>query len=297
MTMSRRPLRFGWVDLAVLTAVGAFTVYIAYRMNTVLNYRWGWSQVLQFILRWDDAQQRWVANLLLQGLFTTIRLAVWGILLAAVVGFGMGMARVSRRLLPRLIGGTYVEFVRNIPPLVFMFIFYFFFSSQLMPLLGLDRLLAKASPMALSIASLLFGEPKLIPNFVSGLVCLALFEGAYVTEIVRAGIESIEKGQWEAGASLGLSRARLMRLVILPQAVQRIVPPLAGQFITLIKTSSIVSLISVQELTFLTGEVAVSTSRIFEVWIVAAGFYFIVCFSLSILFSRLEARLAQPYAR
>jgi polar amino acid transport system permease protein len=296
-TTAWRRLRFGWLDVIVLASVAGFALFIAYRMNSVLNYRWGWMPVLQFILRWDDAQQRWVTNLLMQGLFTTLRLAVWGIALAGVIGLFMGMARVSKRLLPRLVGWAYVEFVRNIPPLVFMFIFYFFISSQLMPLMGIERMLARATPTTLQLASVLFGEPKLISNFISGLVCLALFEGAYVTEIVRAGIESIEKGQWEAGGSLGLSRGRLMRLVILPQAVQRIVPPLAGQFITLIKTSSIVSLISVQELTFLAGEVAVSTSRTFEVWIIAGAFYFAVCFGLSLAFARLEARLARPYGR
>jgi polar amino acid transport system permease protein len=296
-TTSWRRLRLGWLDLVILAAVAAFVLYVAYRMNSVLNYRWAWMPVLQFVLRWDDGEQRWVANLLVQGLLTTLRLAVWGIALAGVIGLCMGMARVSKRLLPRLVGWAYVEFVRNIPPLVFMFIFYFFISGQLMPLLGIERMLARAGPASLQFATVVFGEPKLISNFISGLICLALFEGAYVTEIVRAGIESIEKGQWEAGLSLGLSRARLMRLVILPQAVQRIVPPLAGQFITLIKTSSIVSLISVQELTFLAGEVAVSTSRTFEVWIVAGAFYFTICFGLALAFARLETRLARPYGR
>ncbi|MBI1774096.1 MAG: amino acid ABC transporter permease [Proteobacteria bacterium] len=292
-----RKLRFSWLDAVVLASVLGFALYVAYRMNSVLNYRWGWMQVLLFIFRWDEGQGRWVANLLVQGLLTTLRLAVWGILIAALIGLTMGMARVSKRLFPRLVGRVYVELVRNIPPLVFMFIFYFFISSQLMPMLGIDRLLARAAPSTLSLVAVLFGEPKLIPNFVSGLICLALFEGAYITEIVRAGIEAIEKGQWEAGSSLGLSRTKLMRLVILPQAVQRILPPLAGQFITLIKTSSIVSLISVQELTFLASEVAVSTSRTFEVWIVVGAFYFALCFGLALLFAWLEARLARPYGR
>jgi len=288
-------LRFGWLDAVVLASVLSFVLFIAYRVNTVLNYRWGWTSVFSFVFRWDEAQGRWVANLLIQGLLTTLRLAVWGIVLAAMIGLVMGLSRVSKRLFPRLVSRAYVELVRNIPPLVFMFIFYFFISSQLMPLLGIDKLLAQAGPTTLSIVSVLFGTPKLVPNFISGLICLALFEGAYITEIVRAGIEAIEKGQWEAGSSLGLSRMKLMRLVILPQAVQRIVPPLAGQFITLIKTSSIVSLISIQELTFLASEVAISTSRTFEVWILVSGFYFTLCFGLALLFARLEAKLARPY--
>ncbi len=288
-------LRFGWLDAVVLASVLGFVLFIAYRVDTVLNYRWGWTAVFSYVFRWDEGEGRWVANLLIQGLLTTLRLAVWGLVLAALIGLAMGIGRVSKRLLPRLVGRTYVELVRNIPPLVFMFIFYFFISSQLMPMLGIDQLLAQAGPTTLSIVSVFFGTPKLIPNFVSGLICLALFEGAYITEIVRAGIEAIEKGQWEAGSSLGLSRAKLMRLVILPQAMQRIIPPLAGQFITLIKTSSIVSLISIQELTFLASEVAVSTSRTFEVWILVGGFYFTLCFGLALLFARLEARLARPY--
>jgi polar amino acid transport system permease protein len=288
-------LRFGWLDAVVLASVLCFVIFVAYRMNSVLNYRWGWTAVFSFVFRWDEGEGRWAANLLVQGLLTTIRLAVWGIVLAALIGVVMGLSRVSNRLFPRLLARAYVEVVRNSPPLVFMFIFYFFISSQLMPMLGIERFLAELGPTTLSIVAILFGAPNLIPNFISGLICLALFEGAYITEIVRAGIQAIEKGQWEAGSGLGLSRAKLMRLVILPQAVQRIVPPLAGQFITLIKTSSIVSLISIQELTFLASEVAVSTSRTFEVWILVSAFYFTLCFGLALLFARLEARLARPY--
>jgi polar amino acid transport system permease protein len=112
-----------------------------------------------------------------------------------------------------------------------------------------------------------------------------------VTEIIRAGVTSIEKGQWEAAAAVGLSRLRTLRLVILPQAIQRVTPPLANQFISLVKDSSIVSLISIQELTFLGNEVAASTSRVFEVWIVVAAMYFLLCWGLSIGFGRLERRM------
>jgi polar amino acid transport system permease protein len=117
-----------------------------------------------------------------------------------------------------------------------------------------------------------------------------MFEGAYITEIVRAGIQSVNEGQREAGESLGLSKYEIARFIILPQALRRILPPLAGQFISLIKTSAIVSLISIQELTFLAGEVANSTGRLFEVWILVAGMYFVLCFVCSVAFQRLETR-------
>jgi polar amino acid transport system permease protein len=224
----------------------------------------------------------------MQGFWTTVRLTIWGSLLAAVIGLLIGLCRISHDRFLRMVGRTYVELIRNIPPLVFIFIFYFFISSQIMPLLGLDTLVRDAGPGTMAVVDLLFGDPKLLPQFVSGLVCLAMFEAAYVAEIVRAGIQSIGKGQWEAAESLGLSRFDQMRDVVLPQAIQRTLPPLASQFISLIKDSSIVSLISIQELTFMASQVVVSTQRVFEVWITVAAMYFGLCFVFSWLFARLE---------
>jgi polar amino acid transport system permease protein len=133
----------------------------------------------------------------------------------------------------------------------------------------------------------------LLPNFLSGLICLALFEGAYVTEIVRAGIEAVPKGQWEAASALGMNSGQMMREVVLPQAVQQMIPPLAGQFISLVKDSSLISLISIQELTFAGTELAVSSGRVFEVWLTVAALYFLLCFGLARLFRRLERRWGQ----
>ena len=292
MTSRRGTPRLGWIDLAVFAVLIAAVAYVWYRVDSVLEYRWDWSVIPHYLYRWDEEQQRWVANLLMQGLYTTIRLALWSIVLAAAIGVVFGIMRTSRRLFPRMLSRVYVELIRNVPPLVFIFIFYFFISSQIMPLLGIEELIRGASPETLAWLEFLFGPPKLISNVLSGVICLAMFEGAYVTEIVRAGIQSIPKTQTEAGLSIGLSRLKLMRYVILPQAVQRVVPPLAGQFITLVKDSSIVSLISIQELTFLAVETAVSTTRVFEVWITVAGLYFCVCWSCALLFDWMERRMA-----
>ena len=292
MTSRRRKIRIGWIDYAVFAALIAGIVYVWYRVDTVLEYRWDWAVIPHYLYRWDEEQQRWVANLLMQGLYTTIRLALWSIVLAAAIGVVFGIMRTSRRLFPRMLSRVYVELIRNIPPLVFIFIFYFFISGQIMPLLGIEEFVRGASPGILAWLEVLFGPPQLVSNVVSGIICLAMFEGAYVTEIVRAGIQSIPKTQTEAGLSIGLSRLQLMRYVILPQAVQRVIPPLAGQFITLVKDSSIVSLISIQELTFLAVETAVSTTRMFEVWITVAGLYFCVCWSCALLFDWMERRMA-----
>jgi polar amino acid transport system permease protein len=284
-------LRLTLLDLALCVALAGFAGFIAYRLNSVLNYNWHWVRIVGYLLRWDEASGRWTANLLLHGFLTTLRLSVWGMFWAGLLGLAMGMARVSRALLPRLLALLYVGFVRNTPPLVFIFIFYFFISSQIMAALDVERIAADAAPALKFAIVLLCGDPKLFTNFTTGLVCLAVFEGAYVTEIVRAGIESIEKGQWEAGRSLGLVPLQLLRLVILPQAFRRILPPLAGQLVSLIKTSSIVSLISIQELTFSAGEVAVTTGAVFEVWLTAAAMYLAICYPCSAVFARLERRL------
>ena len=204
----------------------------------------------------------------------------------------MGVMRTSKRLFPRMVSRLYVEFVRNMPPVVFLFIFYFFISSQLIPILGIDEISVRASPTTLVFLEMALGPPELFSNVISGIICLAIFEAAYITEIVRAGIQSIDRGQIEAGQSIGLSQFQVLRWIVLPQAVQRMVPPLAGQFITLIKDSSLVSLISIQELTFLAQEVAYSTQYVFEIWIFVAVMYFCICYSLAWLFGRLEKRLS-----
>ena len=256
----------------------------------MLHYRWNWAPIPNWIVRWD-AERGWVANLLLQGLLNTLRLSVWGMVLATVFGVVVGLARTAALLLPRLLAGAYVEVMRNTPPLVLIFIGYFFVSSQVMPLLGIDAAVQDAGPRTIAVLSWAFGEPRLLKNFLSALVVVALFEGAYIAEILRAGIQSIPRGQWDAAAALGLRRGLAMRTVILPQAAARMVPPFCGQFISLIKDSSIVSLISIQDLTFMASDIAVSSGRVFEAWLTASAFYLVVCLGLSLAFRRLERRL------
>jgi polar amino acid transport system permease protein len=284
--------RIKLLDWIVLALVLVGVAYVVYRVESVLHYNWEWHRVLEFVVRYDEEAGRWVPNLLLQGLFTTFRLAFWAMIAASVIGVVMGICRTSDKLFARLISRLYVELIRNIPPVVFIFVFYFFISGQITPLLGIDALVRNASPTTTSVIEWLFSPIGLFDNFFSGLICLAMFEGAYITEIVRAGIQSVEKGQWEAARAIGLSRFGIQRDIILPQAVRKTLPPLAGQFITLIKDSAIVSLISIQELTFLAIEVAATTTKVFETWITVGGLYFIICFSLAVLFARLEKRLA-----
>ena len=288
---SGKKRKLHWLDAVVVVALITFVAFVLYRVDNVLHYSWNWGMITPYLAYFDEEKQAWVANLLVLGFVTSIRLALWGIVIAAVIGLIMGLCRTSGNLFLRMVARVYVEFVRNMPPLVFIFIFYFFVSSQLMPLIGVDELVRNASPTTLSVINALFGDPVLFSNFVSGLICLCLFEGAYITEIVRAGVQAIPRGQWEAGNSVGLSKIDVLRFIIMPQAIQRIMPPLANQFIQLIKDSSIVSLISIQELTFMAIEVGVSTTRVFEVWITVAAFYFIVCYGCAYGFGKMEGRM------
>lgn len=293
MHPSSAPRRgFAWHDALLLALIVGAAAWLVHRAGTQLRYSWHWPTVVNFVVRWDPERGRYVANLLVDGFLMTLRLAFWGIVLAAPIGVLMGLARTSGDLFLRIVSRGYVELIRNSPPLVLLFILYFFVSGQVTPQLGLDSFAREAGPIARAVVDVLFCPPALLPAFVSALVCLALFEGAYVTEIVRAGIQSVDRGQWEASSSLGLSRWQAFRLVVLPQAIARTLPPLAGQFITLVKESSIVSIVSIQELTFMANEVAVTSGRIFETWLTASAMYFVVCFGLSLLFRRLEAGAA-----
>ncbi|WP_417601775.1 amino acid ABC transporter permease [Pararhodobacter oceanensis] len=278
------------VDMLVFGAVLGLVAFTLYRINGVLVYNWEWSRVLGYVLRYDDETGQFVANLLLHGLATTLRLAVWATILASIVGVVMGFWRTCDNLTLRILSRSYVELIRNLPPLVFIFIFFFFISSQVFPALGVDDIDPNHPLVDNPVFRLLFGDPRLLSNFLAGMLCLALFEGAYITEIVRAGIQSIARGQWEAGRGIGLSRFNVLRDVILPQALRKILPPLAGQFITLIKNSAIVSLISIQELAFMATEVAATTTKVFETWILVGGIYFVICYSFALLFGALERR-------
>jgi polar amino acid transport system permease protein len=281
------------LDIAVTAFLLALAAYIVYRLTVSLNYKWQWSIIPSYLVRFDPDKGRWVSNLLLQGLYTTIKLSFWATLLAMMLGLVMALMRTSRRLLFRLIAGFYVELIRNTPPLVLIFIFYFFVSAQIIPKLGIEELLRSQAETTLQWARFLFTGPSLITAFVSGTITIALFQGAYITEVVRAGIESIERGQWEAAHTLGFSRLQQMTYIILPQAWRRVLPALANEFINTIKYSSIVSIISIQELTFQGMQIMASTYVTIEIWLTITLMYLILCMSLSQASRFLEKRLSR----
>ena len=291
--MIAKRVRFRPIDAVIIVLVIALGVYVYWRIAYGLEYKGDWSVIPRFLVRRDAETGRPVANFLLIGLITTLKLSIWACLLATIAGFIMGMFRTSKNLFLRMVGRTYVELIRNLPPLVLIYIFYFFVVDQIMPLLGVEAFIRSRPENVKAILAVLFAQESLFVQFVSGVFTIAFFEGAYITEIVRAGIESIERGQSEAAYSLGLSWFDKMRFIILPQAIRRVLPPLANEFINTIKYSSLASVVSIQELTYMGKQVQVATRFIFEPWITVAVMYLILTLSLSLAVSRLEKRMSR----
>ncbi len=289
--MNARRIRFSLIDGAVLLVVFLALAFFAYRITVQLNYTWNWGSIPQFLFRYDKNSGHWVSNYLMQGLYTTLRLSLWASILAFALGVAMALARTSRSLYLRLVALSFTELMRNLPPLVIIFLFYFFLADQLTPFLGLDRIQTGQNQLLEKILTFLFAPPSSLSPFLTALLTLAIFESAYVAEIVRSGIESIHKNQWDACYALGLTRFQSLCHVILPQALRRVLPPLTGQLISLIKDSSIVSIISIQELTYQGSQLMASTYLSIEVWITIASLYFLLTFPCSVLVERLNRRL------
>lgn len=205
----------------------------------------------------------WRFGPIAEGLWVTIKLSCLALIFSIVLGVLFGLMRVAQGQVWRNLAVTYVEVIRGTPLLVQIFIVYFFIGT----VFDLDR-------------------------FTAGVAALSIFTGAYVAEIVRAGIQSVSPGQMEAARSLGMNYAQAMIYVVMPQALKRTLPPLAGQFINLIKDSSLVSVISITDLTKAGREVVSGSFAPFEVWFTVAGLYLLVTGVLSWAIQRLEKRLA-----
>ncbi|EMQ2875792.1 amino acid ABC transporter permease [Vibrio navarrensis] len=275
------------LDVGLSLLIIGLLAWLYHRSSVGIHYQWHWQEALELIFtpRADGSLPYFF-----QGLHATLRLSFWSMLLALILGTLIGIARTSERLMLRVPANAFVQLIRNIPPLVFVFIFYFFISNQLIPLLGLETLLRNYPATPPAAITWLFGPANLWENLLSGVMCLGLLSSAYIAEIVRAGLRSIAKGQWEAADSLGLSAWVKYRFVIAPQVLASITPALAGQTISLVKETSIVSLISIQELTFVGSEVANSSGFIFEIWLIVGFCYLLLCLTLSTVFKRIELR-------
>jgi polar amino acid transport system permease protein len=275
-------------DIVSAAIISSLLLLFIYRALVVLNYHWNWSILASALFS--------PKGILLKGFIVTIRLSIWSTIVALIVGTVVGMMRITKSHFPRLLSLSYVSLLRNLPPLVLVFLFYFFFSTQVLDPLGLDRAARAASPFTKKLISTLLAEPGSITAFISAILTLGLYEASYIAEIVRSGIRSVPKEQWEAAWALGLSPFERMKSIVLPQAFRNALPAMAGQFISTIKDSAIVSVISIGELTFQGMELTAATYRTFEIWISVSMLYFLLTFTLSRFAALLERKMRKTYA-
>ena len=282
----REDIRINWIDGLLRALLAAAALYCVRRISVDMQYNWQWAAIPQYIVRVEAGNLK--AGTLLRGFLITVKLSLWATVLATLFGTAMGLLRLSAGRCERLIAAGYVEIVRNLPPLVLVFIVYFFAGDRIMSALDIERTIRTAPPGAQATLSFLFTKPERLSVFFAGLTTLVFYEAAYIAEIVRAGIQSIERGQWEAAHALGLARYQQLLFVIMPQAFRRILPSLAGQLISTIKDSAIVSVISIPELTFQGTELMSATYLTFEVWITVMALYFVLTFTLSLAARHIE---------
>ncbi|CEH33724.1 amino acid ABC transporter permease [Romboutsia lituseburensis] len=206
----------------------------------------------------------------IDGTKITIGISLCTLVLGFLAGTIICLARISKNKIVSFLATAYIEFLRGTPLLVQIYIIYFGF-----PTIGLK-----------------FPDIGPIPSeYISAIIALSINSSAYIAEILRSGIQAIDKGQMEASRSLGLDYSMSMRLVIIPQALKNVLPSLANEFIVLVKESSIVSVIGIQDLMYSADIVKGNTYLAFEPLLVAAMIYFILTFTLSKLVGRFEFKL------
>ena len=255
----RRIHRSPLFDIAQFVLLILLILWFFARSTQQLGYNWQWYQVPQYIF--TVTEDGFQFGPLLDGLMVTFRISAISLVLSFAIGLITALLRMSHSFVATTISRVYLELIRNTPLLIQIFFIYF----VLGPVLGLER-------------------------FFSAVLALSLFEGAYASEIFRAGIVSIRRGQWEAAYSLGLSTYNTYKEIILPQAIRRVLPPLTSQAISLVKDSALVSTIAIYDLTMQAQAVIAETFLTFELWFTVAGMYLVVTAILSIIVNIMENR-------
>ncbi|MBV9786391.1 MAG: amino acid ABC transporter permease [Acidisphaera sp.] len=219
-----------------------------------MPYHWDFHALIQY------------RSLLLQGLGVTLLYTVGTVAAGLLIGLFAGLGRISRHRIVTVPLTAYVEAFRCTPLLVQLVWFYY-----AMPILvGVD-----------------------IPAYLAGAIALSLYVGSFYSEIFRAGVISIERGQWDAGRALGMTRNQCLRRVVLPQAVKRMVPPFISQSVIQLKNTSLLSVIAVGDLLYQAGAVTSMTYRPLELYTGVAVLYFIVLYPLTLAAGGLERQLAR----
>jgi polar amino acid transport system permease protein len=252
-------------DIGMYVLVMAASMSLLYLGTERLGYHWQWYRIPRYLFTREGSH--FIPGPLLAGLLVTFHITAVSLLAAFSVGLITALLRLSGSLAAKGLSRAYLEFFRNTPLLTQLLFIYFVVS----PVFGLSA-------------------------FASAVLGLSLFEGAYISEIIRAGIVSIHKGQWEASYSLGLTTMQTYSHIILPQALRRVLPPLTGQAISLIKDSSLVSVIAIYDLTMRAEVIVSETFLSFEIWFTVAAIYLIITAMLSAGAHALEMRMKGKFA-
>ncbi|PHO09052.1 amino acid ABC transporter permease [Malaciobacter canalis] len=217
-------------------------------MFSNVSYDFAWDSVFEYRQKFID------------GFFMTILISIFALILSLIIGLFFAYAQNSKLIFLRFFARFYIEIIRGTPLLVQILIFFYVFANNL----GFDN------------------------RYIVGIFILAIFAGAYVCEIIRAAIESIELEQYETSISLGMSNYQMYRYIIFPQAFKRMLPALTGQFATIIKDSSLLSIISISEFTMNAQEVNAYTYSTLESYIPLAIGYLLLTYPISFYTNRLE---------
>ena len=253
----RQRIRALWRPLILLVLMVALAWWFVDTASE--QYRWQWYRVWRYVGVWEDGSFH--PGVLLKALGVTFELTLAGLALSLVWGAALAAMRLSASPAARLLSSLALGLLRNTPLLMQLFMVYFVAA----PVLG-------------------------VGPFTAAVLSLGLFEGAYIAEIFRAGILAVPRGQWEAAMSLGMSAGMAARLVVIPQALRQTLPALAGQLVSLIKDTSLVSAIAVADLTMRTRVVITDTFLSFELWLLAAAVYLVLTSLVSIPARLLERK-------
>ena len=206
------------VSIVIYLVVVGVIVYTAYNGSKAMGYNWQWYRIPQYLWTVTDDGFQWGEIAI--GLVKTLELSLLAFALALALGLLMAILRLSGLLVGTAVSIVFLEIIRNTPLLVLLYLFYYVMG----PIFDLDR-------------------------YAASIVCLGVYHAALISEIFRAGIQAVPSGQWEGAFSIGMSKSQAYRYIVLPQSVRFMLPPMTGEMVNMVKSSAIVSVIAVAELT------------------------------------------------
>ncbi|MGJ8604370.1 MAG: amino acid ABC transporter permease [Marivita sp.] len=248
-------------SIILYTVIVGGIVFLSYSGAQAMGYNWQWYRIPQYFYTITDDGFQW--GEISTGLVKTLTLSATAFALAVVLGLITALLRLSGLVVCTAVAIGFLELIRNIPLLVLLYLFYY----VLGPIFGFDR-------------------------YWASILCLAVFHAVLISEIFRAGINAVAKGQWEAATSIGMSRGQAYRYIILPQSIRFMLPPMTGEVVHMVKSSAIVSVIAVAELTTIGRNIISDTFMSFEIWFTIAAVYMAVTLILSVGVSIVEKRYA-----